>query len=432
MLLCSVQRQVQRHDHEQAQAWRERALHVRRCSRLRVHPRAATALVGVSAPFTVGAPLTLTLLTKEDKNFVASAKTFFEYVFYCEGDVRKAMEIAAQAQKVETNLDWWWNFSLAKCYNVLRMHRNAEDCLRQALKQNKHIGIYLRLTAMYVALNQPLAALETCKHGLVAFPEDTSLTLEKARILDEMGNTPLAVNEYRKVAVYDATNVEAVASIAMYNFYNDQPEIAMRYYSTWQERDAPTQALLKFALFRLVLMGLAECMCTAIPCLLRQRFRHFVYGILRKFHIKKLSHVTISTWPENRPSDLAYLLHRADIDLIKTPFWRRVSRARSCTTTWVCAVCTVANGTSRCPAFGKRCSTPPTPRHEPTSGLTLHMLPYSTCSKYILLLPVHRRFAPSAALPTDESGAAFGPCGGRERPARTRYPNRTHKAANHK
>lgn len=49
--------------------------------------RAATAVAG--ATFTPGAPLTFTLASKEDALFVPTAKTLFEYVFYCEGDVRK-------------------------------------------------------------------------------------------------------------------------------------------------------------------------------------------------------------------------------------------------------------------------------------------------------------------------------------------------------
>ncbi|XP_063823010.1 tetratricopeptide repeat protein 8 [Ostrinia nubilalis] len=191
--------------------------------------RAATALAGGTS-FTSGTPLSLRLISKEDKLFSPASKTLFEYVYYCEGDVRKAMDIAFQAQKQNDSTDWWWNFSLARCYYVLGMFRNTEDCLRNALKQNKHISIYLRLIAMYVSLNQPLTALEVCKQGLSVFPEYTPLTLEQARIHDQMGNTTLALKEYRSVALEDPSNTEAIANIAMYNFYNDQPEIALRYY----------------------------------------------------------------------------------------------------------------------------------------------------------------------------------------------------------
>ncbi|XP_073948854.1 tetratricopeptide repeat protein 8 [Choristoneura fumiferana] len=192
--------------------------------------RAATALGGAPFTFTPSVPLSLRFVDKDDKLFAPAAKTLFEYVFYCEGDVRKAIDLAFQAQKLDDTLDWWWNFSLARCYYTLGMYRNTEDCLRQALKLNKHITIYLRLIAMYVGLNQPLSALEVCKQGLLVFHEYTPLLLEQARIHDQMGNSTLAVKEYRMVALQDPSNMEAVANIAMYNFYNDQPEIALRYY----------------------------------------------------------------------------------------------------------------------------------------------------------------------------------------------------------
>lgn len=140
------------------------------------------------------------------------------------------MEVVFQAQKSDNNLDWWWNYSLARCYYALGMYRNTEECLRQALSQNKHISIYLRLIAMYVGLNQPLSALEVCRQGLLVFHEYTPLLLEQARIHEQMGNLAVAVKYYRVVALEDPSNMEAIANIAMYNFYNDQPEIALRYY----------------------------------------------------------------------------------------------------------------------------------------------------------------------------------------------------------
>ncbi|KAI8422313.1 hypothetical protein MSG28_006190 [Choristoneura fumiferana] len=163
--------------------------------------RAATALGGAPFTFTPSVPLSLRFVDKDDKLFAPAAKTLFEYVFYCEGDVRKAIDLAFQAQKLDDTLDWWWNFSLARCYYTLGMYRNTEDCLRQALKLNKHITIYLRLIAMYVGLNQPLSALEVCKQGLLVFHEYTPLLLEQARIHDQMGNSTLAVKEYRMEAV---------------------------------------------------------------------------------------------------------------------------------------------------------------------------------------------------------------------------------------
>ncbi|XP_031762761.1 tetratricopeptide repeat protein 8-like [Galleria mellonella] len=252
--------------------------------------RAATALAG-GAPFTASTPLSLRFLTKEDTLFVPAAKTLFEYVYYCEGDIRKAMDIAFQAQKSTEIIDWWWNFSLARCYSALGMHRNTEDCLRQALKQNKHISIYLRLVAMYVGLNQPLSALEVCKQGLSIFHEYTPLLLEQARIHDEMGNPALAVKEYRMVALEDPSNMEAIASIAMYNFYNDQPEIALRYYRRLLATNNPGPEIFNN-------LGLCCLYCNQwdliLPCF-RQALYFSANAETRSDIWFNLSHVALST-----------------------------------------------------------------------------------------------------------------------------------------
>ncbi|XP_059046341.1 tetratricopeptide repeat protein 8 [Achroia grisella] len=252
--------------------------------------RAATALAG-GAPFTAGTPLSLRFLSKEDKLFVPAAKTLFEYVYYCEGDIRKAIDIAFQAQKSNDITDWWWNFSLARCYSALGMYRNTEECLRQALKQNKHISIYLRLVAMYVGLNQPLSALEVCKQGLLIFHEYTPLLLEQARIHNEMGNPALAVKEYRMVALEDPSNMEAIASIAMYNFYNDQPEIALRYYRRLLATNVPGPEIFNN-------LGLCCLYCNQwdliLPCF-RQALYFSANAEIRSDIWFNLSHVAMST-----------------------------------------------------------------------------------------------------------------------------------------
>ena len=46
---------------------------------------------------------------------------------------------------------------------------------------------------------------------------------------------------YKKILQFDNNNVEAIASLASYHFYTDQPEVAMRFY------------------WRLVQSGLNEC-----------------------------------------------------------------------------------------------------------------------------------------------------------------------------
>lgn len=45
-----------------------------------------------------------------------------------------------------------------------------------------------------------------------------------------MNDLDSAVNYYKEVIKFDATNVEAIACIATHYFYSEQPEMALRFY----------------------------------------------------------------------------------------------------------------------------------------------------------------------------------------------------------
>lgn len=79
-------------------------------------------------------------------------KPLFEYLFYHEGDVRNAMELAVQATQHCEFHDWWWKVQLAKCYFAVNLIREAEQQLRSSLKQQYHIETFIRLTRAYVKL----------------------------------------------------------------------------------------------------------------------------------------------------------------------------------------------------------------------------------------------------------------------------------------
>lgn len=82
------------------------------------------------------------------------SKPLFEYLFYHEGDVRNAMELAVQATQFCEFKDWWWKVQLAKCYTALNLIREAEQQLRSALKQHHHVETFIRLTRIYVRMGK--------------------------------------------------------------------------------------------------------------------------------------------------------------------------------------------------------------------------------------------------------------------------------------
>lgn len=87
-------------------------------------------------------------LSKYAKNPCLS-KPLFEYLFYCDGGVRTAMELAVQATQHGEFKDWWWKVQLAKCYIAVNLIREAEQQLRSAIKQHYHVETFIRLTRIY-------------------------------------------------------------------------------------------------------------------------------------------------------------------------------------------------------------------------------------------------------------------------------------------
>eukprot|EP01083_Nonionella_stella_P197502 726073_1 len=160
----------------------------------------------------------------------ALSKAMLEYLFYCEFNTRKAMELAAEATKSAGFQDWWWKMRLGQCYYKLGMLRDAEKQFQSSLKQQEMIETYLMLAKVYIRLDQPKSALDTYLRGYECFPGEVSLILGRARIFDMLNDVDGAIKAYNVALDFDASNVEAIASLASHYFYSDQPEIALRQY----------------------------------------------------------------------------------------------------------------------------------------------------------------------------------------------------------
>ncbi|RWS21553.1 Tetratricopeptide repeat protein 8-like protein [Leptotrombidium deliense] len=159
------------------------------------------------------------------------SKPLFEYILLVENDVRHALDLAAQATQFNQFKDWWWKMQLGRCYYKIGMLRDAENQIRSALKHNEAtVDAYLWLGKVYIRLDQPLAALETYKEGLAKFPGETFLMMYAARVHEALTEVDESMKLYKDILRYEAINVEAIACVAMNHFYNDQPEIALRYY----------------------------------------------------------------------------------------------------------------------------------------------------------------------------------------------------------
>uniref|UniRef100_A0A182WYQ6 Uncharacterized protein n=1 Tax=Anopheles quadriannulatus TaxID=34691 RepID=A0A182WYQ6_ANOQN len=168
----------------------------------------------------------------------ALSKPLFQYLYYHEGDIRKAMALCdavlARRRTAELLTDassgWWWNAQKARCLIAIGSPREAEPYLRAALQDLHHPDVVLLLARIYVKIDQPTAALEVCKQGLEKQPNEIALLTQQARILELVGNLATSVRRYRQISALDPMNTEALACIAVSYFYANQPETALLYY----------------------------------------------------------------------------------------------------------------------------------------------------------------------------------------------------------
>jgi len=159
------------------------------------------------------------------------SKPLFEYIYGHENNIRLSLDLANQANRASQCKDWSWKVALGKCYYKLGMLRDAESQFRSAKKMpESSLDAFLWLGKVYIRLDQPLTALSVYREGLDKFPGETFLMIYISRIHEMLLEVDEAVKIYKEVLNYEATNVEAIACIAMHYFYNDQPEVALRYY----------------------------------------------------------------------------------------------------------------------------------------------------------------------------------------------------------
>ncbi|KAF4652135.1 Tetratricopeptide repeat protein 8 [Perkinsus olseni] len=160
----------------------------------------------------------------------ALAKALMDYIVYVLRDMGKALELASEATKLCDYEDWWWKARLGKCYFHLGLFRDAEKQLLSAFKTSDDILTTMELARVYLKLDQPLVAIDTYKKSSLQYPGDPSVRLGIARVAAAIGDESASIDVYKEVLQLDPVNCEGIASLAAHHFYNDQPEVALRYY----------------------------------------------------------------------------------------------------------------------------------------------------------------------------------------------------------
>lgn len=159
------------------------------------------------------------------------AKPLFQFLYYHEGDVRKALDLCKTiADRRGGEISWWWNTQIGRCYIALGNPRSAEKYLRLSIERFPHVDTALLLARVYVKIDQPLAAIDILTNALEKFENEVSLLTQQARILELMGNLQTSVRMHRHIAQLEPINAEALSCIAVHHFYGNQPEMGLLYY----------------------------------------------------------------------------------------------------------------------------------------------------------------------------------------------------------
>lgn len=89
---------------------------------------------------------------------------------------------------------------------------------------------HLELAKIYMRRDQAVKTIDVYKKGLESHPFEVHLYTGISRAY-EIVNDPSNSNQLCKVVLnFDNTNVEAIATLASYHFYTNQPEIALKFY----------------------------------------------------------------------------------------------------------------------------------------------------------------------------------------------------------
>ena len=157
-------------------------------------------------------------------------RPLFDYLFYVERNYRKALELASEAVKSAKPEDWWWRDRLGKCYYQIGMFRDSEKHLMASIQVQPTVNAYYLLSQIYIKLDQPGNTISILKRALEKYPKEATFHLALGRVYELLNDDKQSFSCYKDALSLENNNIEAVACIANHFFYEDSPEISLRFY----------------------------------------------------------------------------------------------------------------------------------------------------------------------------------------------------------
>ena len=159
------------------------------------------------------------------------SKAVADYLFYVEKNFKLLLEISSEATVVSNYNDWYWKYNLGKVYYKLGLLNDAEKQLQSAMKLNTtYPYIPLQLCHVYTKMDQPAKAIEILTKAAKDNPGEIYFKVYHARICELLSQYEQSIALYKEVLLLDNCNFEAIACIGSNHFYNDMPEISLKFY----------------------------------------------------------------------------------------------------------------------------------------------------------------------------------------------------------
>ena len=76
-------------------------------------------------------------------------------------------------------------------------------------------------TWVYLRLDQPCTAIEMYKRCIDKYPNEISFLIPMARVYDQLNEPKKAIDFYSLALIKDNSNIECVASLGSFHFYQD-------------------------------------------------------------------------------------------------------------------------------------------------------------------------------------------------------------------
>lgn len=135
----------------------------------------------------------------------------------------------------DTYIEVFWLIAYGTCYFNLRMNKQAEEYFLKAVTINpKYLDPYTWLVKIYLRSNQLTKVLKICDEGLKQ-SKNSILYNWCARVHSLVGDLYIANAKLKDSLIYYPTNIEALANVGYFSFYDNELEQSLRCFQRIQQ-----------------------------------------------------------------------------------------------------------------------------------------------------------------------------------------------------